>query len=82
MTGCGEKRPRNAQAAAIVVVIGFLFVILLPGAGRTAAQTAATGVLGGTVTDVTGAVVPGAEVHVTSRTSGEIRTPPGVGQGC
>ncbi len=74
MTGCGEKRPRNARTAAIVVVIGFLFAVLLPGARRAAAQTAATGALGGTVTDASGAVVPGAKVYVTSRTSGEVRT--------
>ncbi len=38
------------------------------------AQTAATGALGGTVTDSAGAVVPGVEIKVTSETTGETRT--------
>jgi len=38
------------------------------------AQTAATGALQGTVTDATGAVVPGATVTLTSTTTGQVRT--------
>ncbi len=47
---------------------------LFSGAGRATAQTAATGALGGTIIDPTGAVVPGAKVQVTSRSNGEVRT--------
>ncbi|MGH9534932.1 MAG: carboxypeptidase regulatory-like domain-containing protein [Terriglobales bacterium] len=55
------------------IAAGFLLAALLLGPGGAAAQTAATGALGGTVTDPSGAVIPGAEVQVASRATGEAR---------
>ena len=56
----------------------FALALWLTLAGVTAplclAQTAATGALGGAVTDPTGAVVPGVQIKVTSETTGETRT--------
>jgi hypothetical protein len=48
------------------------FFILLS-ASLLAAQTAATGALSGSVADQTGAVIPGAEIKVTSAATGEVR---------
>lgn len=72
MTNRRESRRWTARAA--VTAIGLMVVLLLLGAGSAAAQTAATGALGGTVTDPSGAVILGAKVQVTSRASGEVRT--------
>jgi hypothetical protein len=74
VTTSGKRKYGSAQAATIVIVIGVMFAVLLLGAGCVTAQTAATGALGGTVTDPSGAVVPGATIQVTSQTSGEART--------
>lgn len=74
MTTWGERWHRDARAAAIVIVIGFMFAVWLLGARHAAAQTAGTGALGGTITDPSGALVPGAKVQVTSRASAEVRT--------
>jgi hypothetical protein len=41
---------------------------------KSAAQTAGTGALSGTVTDPSGSVIAGAQVTVTSESSGEVRT--------
>ncbi len=55
------------------MMIGFMLAVLLPGARRVVAQTADTGALSGTVTDPSGAVVPGAKVQLTSWASGKVR---------
>ncbi|HTU35726.1 MAG TPA: carboxypeptidase-like regulatory domain-containing protein [Candidatus Acidoferrum sp.] len=70
----GQLERRQGGAGLIVTVVGVAFAIVSLGAGHAAAQTADTGALGGTVTDPSGAVVPGARVRVTSRASGERRT--------
>src|SRR5580658_8448379 len=41
---------------------------------KSAAQTAGTGALSGTVTDPSGSSISGAQVKVTSESSGEVRT--------
>jgi hypothetical protein len=74
VTTCGKACRRRARAVAIAGVIGCVCVLLLPNIRRATAQTAATGALGGTITDPSGALVPGAKVRVTSRASGEVRT--------
>jgi hypothetical protein len=47
-----------------------IFVLLLAGCLRLQAQATATGILAGTVTDPTGAVVPNASVKITNKDTG------------
>src|SRR5580692_20183 len=49
-----------------------LFLVAMP--ATSVAQTAGTGALSGTVTDASGSVIAGAQVKVTSESSGEVRT--------
>ncbi len=49
--------------------------------GNLKAQITATATLQGTVTDKTGAVIPGAEVKITSKETGQVRTDTTTGQG-
>ncbi len=51
-----------------------LVCLLLAWSSFMMAQTAATGALQGTVTDATGAVIPGATVTLTSTATGQVRT--------
>lgn len=55
---------------AIKLFIGMAALLLV---SRVQGQNAATGALAGTVTDVSGAVVPGAQIQVTNEATGEVR---------
>src|SRR5208282_3699943 len=65
---CGSRIPALFLCATLVA----FFLAVMP--ANSLAQTASTGALTGTVTDPSGSVVPGAQVSVTSESSGEVRT--------
>lgn len=62
------KRFRKAMASAIWALAAVAFAALTPLAVK--AQIGATGTIQGTVTDPSGAVIPGAEVTVTNKGTG------------
>jgi hypothetical protein len=59
------------KAKSLVVLILGMLLALSP---SLMAQTASTGALKGTVTDSSGAVIPGATVTLTSQATGQVRT--------
>ena len=67
---------RNCISRRRALMLCATFVALFLGAlpAKSAAQTAGTGALSGTVTDASGSVIAGAQVTVTSESSGEVRT--------
>ncbi|MGH9490511.1 MAG: carboxypeptidase regulatory-like domain-containing protein [Terriglobales bacterium] len=75
LSGCNRQirgavrlgRPRAT------ILAGLALAVCLLGAGPAAAQTAATGALGGRITDPSGAVIPGARLRLTSRASAAVR---------
>ena len=65
---CSSQKWKGFLCATLVgLILG-----VMP--ARSAAQTAGTGALSGTVTDASGSVIAGAQVRVTSENSGEVRT--------
>jgi hypothetical protein len=62
-------RARLALALPLLILVSTLFIT----AGPAAAQTASTGSLAGTVTDASGAVVPGAHIKAIRAATGESR---------
>src|SRR5277367_6577046 len=66
------NRTSRSRAFFLCATLVAFFLALLP--ASSAAQTAGTGALTGTVTDASGSVVAGAQVSVTSESSGEVRT--------
>jgi Carboxypeptidase regulatory-like domain/TonB dependent receptor/TonB-dependent Receptor Plug Domain len=67
-----ENRASRSYALFLCATLVALFLLALP--AISAAQTAGTGALSGTVTDQSGSSVGGAQVKVTSEASGEVRT--------
>ncbi|MGH9847219.1 MAG: carboxypeptidase-like regulatory domain-containing protein, partial [Blastocatellia bacterium] len=65
---------RSARGGLNLTQTVFALILWLTLAGAGLAQTASTGALSGTVTDPTGAVVPGVQIKVTSEATGETRT--------
>ncbi len=59
----------------------FALALICLSTGTASAQLTATATLQGTVTDKSGAVVPGAEVRITSRETGEVRAGASNGSG-
>lgn len=66
-----NRGPRIRAALLCATLVSFLLVVQ---PAKTAAQSAGTGALFGIVTDVSGSTVTGAQVKVTSESSGEVRT--------
>ena len=62
---------RNCTSFLCATLVALLLAIM---PATSAAQTAGTGALSGTVTDASGSVIAGAQVKVTSEGSGEVRT--------
>ena len=67
-----ENRASRSCALFLCATLVALFLLAMP--AISAAQTAGTGALSGTVTDQSGSSVGGAQVKVTSEASGEVRT--------
>jgi Carboxypeptidase regulatory-like domain/TonB-dependent Receptor Plug Domain len=65
--------PRLAGLRCALPFVAF-FAVLLISAARSPAQTSGTGALTGTVTDSSGAVIPGARVTAASLSTGQSRT--------
>jgi Carboxypeptidase regulatory-like domain len=79
MHGPSFSRPdylslRHAVPEHLRRVVVCLLLGTVPVAPALLAQTAGTGALSGTVTDASGASIPGAKVKVTSESSGEARS--------
>lgn len=75
MVSCTQRRPgKDHKTILLAGLIWLLLVARMASPARAAAQTSATGALSGTVTDATGAVVPGARIQVVSQSSGAVRT--------
>ncbi len=66
------NRASRSCALFLCATLVALFLLAMP--AISAAQTAGTGALSGTVTDQSGSSVGGAQVKVTSEASGEVRT--------
>jgi hypothetical protein len=61
------KRTRNARSVSITLIVGVLSLLtLFPLANSAQAQSTAAGIVG-TITDATGAVLPGVTVTATGR---------------
>jgi hypothetical protein len=69
----------RSRAFVLCAMLVALFLAAMP--ATSAAQTAGTGALSGTVTDASGSVIAGAQVTVTSESSGEVRTATTAGPG-
>jgi Carboxypeptidase regulatory-like domain/TonB dependent receptor/TonB-dependent Receptor Plug Domain len=68
------QRNRASRCCALFLCATLVALFLLAMPAISAAQTAGTGALSGTVTDQSGSSVAGATVKVTSEASGEVRT--------
>jgi hypothetical protein len=62
---------RNCTAFLCATLVALILAVM---PATSAAQTAGTGALSGTVTDASGSVIAGAQVKVTRESSGEVRT--------
>jgi hypothetical protein len=69
----------RSRALVVGATLVALFLAAMP--ATSLAQTAGTGALSGTVTDASGSVIAGAQVTVTSESSGEVRTVTTAGPG-
>jgi hypothetical protein len=67
-----KNRASHSCALLLCATLVALFLGAMP--ANSAAQTAGTGALSGTVTDQSGSSIAGAQVKVTSEASGEVRT--------
>ena len=67
------KRTRNGRSLSIALIVGVLSLLLFPLAKSAQAQSTAAGIVG-TITDETGAVLPGVEVLVKNPATGLTRT--------
>ena len=68
------QRNRASRGCALFLCATLVAFFLCGMPAISAAQTAGTGALSGTVTDQSGASISGAQVKVTSEASGEVRT--------
>src|SRR5580692_11825921 len=67
-------RNRASRSCALFFCATLVALFLLAMPAISAAQTAGTGALSGTVTDQSGSSISGAQAKVTSEASGEVRT--------
>src|SRR5208282_6037720 len=68
------RENRSSRSCTLFLCATLVAFILFAAPAKSAAQTAGTGALSGTVTDQSGSSIAGAQVKVTSEASGEIRT--------
>jgi hypothetical protein len=68
------QKSRSSRCCALFLCATLVALFLLAMPAISAAQTAGTGALSGTVTDQSGSSIAGAQVKVTSEASGEVRT--------
>src|SRR5271154_1736626 len=68
------QRNRSSRTCALFLCATLVALILGGMPANSPAQTAGTGALSGTVTDQSGSSIAGAQVKVTSESSGETRT--------
>src|SRR5208282_2934852 len=72
LIGIQQNRPSRCCSPFLCATLVALILAAAP--ANSAAQTAGTGALSGTVTDASGSVIAAAQVKVTSESSGEVRT--------